>query len=396
MVPYLIHENGTFPPPTGPYSIGRLALDLTDHSRADPYARRATPRRLAVWVWYPAAPAPSAAAAAYLPGWWSALGPVWGFRPSRVRVRAVADAPVDAGGNPYPVLVFSPSGNPPHFYSALFEELASHGYVVAGISHTYETIPISALVGGGARLMSPKSLAGAFSVPGKRPFEVDLGERARVIEIKVDDVRFVIGALAAQHAGPGPLAGQLDTSRLGVLGRSFGGAAAARACDVDERIAAGANIDGGLWEAPADVGARTPFMQLFAEHDEYVVACEEAVRRGFYANAGYCASDRAMTLGSWQALHERARPGYGVLVRGAGHAGFIDWPLLPLWRFALARRGFGSAAPGVVSRVASDYLLAFFDRHLRGEPGSLLDGATEDARVRVGPPEELFRPEVLP
>jgi hypothetical protein len=114
------------------------------------------------------------------------------------------------------------------------------------------------------------------------------------------------------------------------------------------------------------------------------------VSRGFYANVEYCATDRSVTLGGWQALHERSQPGYSVLVHGAGHAGFIDWPLLPLWRVAMARRGFGSAAPGVVWRVASDYLLAFFGRHLRGEESPLLDGVTPDARVTIGAPEALF------
>lgn len=84
-------------------------------------------------------------------------------------------------GQPFPILLFSPSGNPPHFYTELFEELASHGYVVAGIAHTYETIPISALPKGGVRLSNPKSLGGAFSIPGKRQFVADLHERAGLI-----------------------------------------------------------------------------------------------------------------------------------------------------------------------------------------------------------------------
>jgi Platelet-activating factor acetylhydrolase, isoform II len=229
------------PAPTGQHRVGRLALDLTDERRRDPYAKRETRRRLGVWVWYPANPGRAAKPGAYLPGWWGVLGPVWGFWPSRVRVSTVPDAPVDATRAPYPVLVFSPSGNPPHFYSALLEELASHGYVVVGISHTYETIPISVLPGG------------------------------------------------------------------------------------------------------------------------------------------------------WQAAHERADPGYSVLVRGAGHASFIDWPLLPLWRFALARRGLGSPAPGVVWRVTSDWLLGFFGKHLRGATESALDSASADDRVTVGPPRSLFQ-----
>ena len=382
--------DGTFPAPTGRHRVGRLALDLTDEQRPDPYARRNAKRRLGVWFWYPAAPPPNVRPATYLPGWWRVLGPVWGFRPSRVHVRALPDAPVDAEDGPYPVLVFSPSANPPHFYTALFEELASHGYVVAGIAHTYETIPISAFPKGGVRLLNPKSLAGAFSIPGKRPYAHDLRERAKLIDVKTADIRFVLGELATANAGHELLAGQLDLSRLGVLGHSFGGAAAAEACRLDDGIRAGASIDGGLWRAPQDVAARGPFLQLFGEHPELTMPCAEAISAKYYANAEYCEADRETTVGAWQALHERARPGASVLVRGAGHASFIDWPMLPLWRVSMARRGLGSPAPGVVWRVASDYLLDFFGEHLRGEPASLLAGTGSDDRVRIDAPAKLF------
>ena len=381
---------GSFPFPTGQHHVGRLALDLTDERRRDPYARRQRKRRLAVWIWYPADPGPDAKPGAYLPGWWRVLGLVWGFRPSRVRVRAVPNAPVDATSASYPVLVFSPSGNPPHFYSALFEELASHGYVVAGISHTYETIPISVLPDGGVRLMNGKSLAGAFSTPGKRPFEDDLRERTHVIDVKAADIRFVVDELSRLNADTGILGSRLDGSRLGAFGHSFGGAAALEACRLDDRIVAGAGIDGGLWRAPAQVELSKPFLQLFGEHPEHVLSCEEALVKKYYANLEYCASDRKTTVGGWQALHERAEPGYSLLVRGAGHASFIDWPLLPLWRFALARRGLGSPARGVVWRVTSDYLLAFFGKHLRERPASLLDGPSTDVRVTMGAPRALF------
>jgi dienelactone hydrolase len=384
-----VGTDGTFPAPTGPHRVGRLALDLMDEQRADPYARRTARRRLGVWIWYPGAPPSGARPGAYLPGWWRILGPVWGFRPSRVRVRAVADAPVDGESAPFPVLVFSPSGNPPHFYTALFEELASHGYVVAGISHTYETIPISVLPDGGVRLLNPKSLAGAFSIPGKRPYAEDLRERARLIDVKVGDIRFVLRELSRMNDRHEILAGRLDLSNVGVLGHSFGGAAAAEACSLDDRICAGASIDGGLWKAPADVPAPGPFLQLFGEHPEYVLPCAEAVSAKYFATEEYCAADRATTVGAWQALHERARPGRSALVLGAGHASFIDWPLLPLWRVSMARRGLGTPAPGVVWRVASDYLLDFFDEHLPGRPNPLV-GESSDDRVRIDAPAALF------
>jgi hypothetical protein len=298
---------------------------------------------------------------------------------------------VDAEASPFPTLVFSPSANPPHFYTALFEELASHGYVVAGIAHTYETIPISALPKGGVRLFNPKSLGGAFSIPGKRQFVDDLHERTGLIHVKAADIRFVVGELGKVNDDHPILRGHLDLTRLGVLGHSFGGGAAAEACRLDERLRAGASIDGGLWKTPADVVGSGPFLQLFGEHPEYVMSCAEAVSAKYFATAEYCAADRETTVGAWQALHERSKPGSSVLVLGARHASFIDWPLLPLWRVSMARRGLGTSEPGVVWRVASDYLLDFFGEHLSGQPGSRRRAGSSDSRVSVGPPSALFR-----
>jgi hypothetical protein len=147
-----------------------------------------------------------------------------------------------------------------------------------------------------------------------------------------------------------------------------------------------------LWKAPADIGASGPFLQLFGEHPEYTLPCAEAVRAKYFTTTEYCAADRETTIGAWQALHERARRGRSVLVRGAGHAGFIDWPMLPLWRVSIARRGFGTPVPGVVWRVASDHLLEFFGEHLDAATRPLRgDGAVDD-RVRIEAPAELFAP----
>lgn len=42
-------------------------------------------------------------------------------------------------------------------------------------------------------------------------------------------------------------------------------------------------------------------------------------------------------------------------------------------------------------RVTSDYLLAFFDRHLKEEPSPLLDGPSPaHPEVSLGAPETLF------
>lgn len=62
----------------------------------------------------------------------------------------------------FPVLVFSPAAFAPHYFTALFEELASHGYIVVAVSHTYEMLPVSVFAAGRVRLFRPASVGGAL------------------------------------------------------------------------------------------------------------------------------------------------------------------------------------------------------------------------------------------
>ena len=97
------------------------------------------------------------------------------------------------------------------------------------------------------------------------------------------------------------------------------------------------------------------------------------------------------TIRGWQKLYTGARPDYGVLVRGARHTDFIDWALLPLRPWSLAKRTLGKIGGRRMWRVTSDYLLAFFDRHLNDASAPLLDDPSpEHPEVVLGAPEVLF------
>jgi hypothetical protein len=376
------------PAPTGRHAVGRLAFDLVDSDRPDPFARRDTPRRLAVWVWYPASRrAGDQATVPYLPGAWRATSWIWGLHCSAVRVHATEGAPPASTDGGFPLVLFSPSANPPLCYTGLLEELASHGYVVAGISHTYEVIPLSVFAEAHPRLFRPASTGGALATPGKRAFELDLRERARVVSVKADDLDFVRARLVA---GTGALFPPIDASRTAAIGHSFGGGAAAELCGRQAGPKAGASIDGGLWRTPDSLSTTAPFLQLFAAHPEYSSAPETAVEQGFFRNPEYATEDRATTVGAWQALHEAARPGYAALVRGASHTAFCDWPMLPLRPWSPARRALrGVTGPGVCRTVARS-LLAFLGRHLRGADVDVAGVLESEVSLRRGDPAELF------
>ncbi|NMO20281.1 hypothetical protein HPC49_22720 [Pyxidicoccus fallax] len=369
--------------------MGRSAVDVVDLQRQEPYGRE-SPRELSVWLWYPAKPAPGSRKGAYLPGAWRRAAFFWGVRSKRVRPHAISEAPVSDVGAPHPVLVFSPSGFPPLFYTALFEELASHGYVVAAVSHTYEMLPVSVFADGRVRWFRPASLGGAFAV-SRGPQAEDVRKRAAVVEVKAADLCSVVARLEQLNTEPGRFTGKLDLGRLGAMGHSFGGNAAAELCVRDSRCRAVAILDGGLWTAVARSGLGLPVLELFGEHPEYVQPCGESVRRNVFTSEEYCRADQHYVLRGWQRVHEAARPGYSLLIRGAGHASFTDCGLLPLRRWSPAAQALGTIEGARMWRVLGDCLRAFFDRHVKGGPAPLLDDPTQVyPEVVSAAPEVLF------
>jgi len=132
----------TLPAPTGRYAVGRTTFDWTDSTRTDPLAPQAgNPRELSVWLWYPAPPDTTGQRAPYTPGPWSGLhfpGLV-GLAETNfgaVRNHAFDRAPVAPGQ--FPVVVLEPGlGFAVPQYTTIAEDLASHGYLVAGVTPTY-------------------------------------------------------------------------------------------------------------------------------------------------------------------------------------------------------------------------------------------------------------------
>src|SRR5437899_62500 len=149
------------PPPSGPFAVGRTWHEWRDISRDDPLSPvRHQPRQLGVWLWYPAEKHPSGPPSShYLPPEWSApLQKLRGNlhqRLSSVRCYAVDAASLSSAERTYPLVILSPGYDmQPTDYTALSEELASHGYFVGGLLHTYST-PLAVFSDGLLRRNTP-------------------------------------------------------------------------------------------------------------------------------------------------------------------------------------------------------------------------------------------------
>jgi len=334
-------------------------LWLTDTSRPDPWAAGAGARELMISLWYPAAPPAGGRPAPYMTPAESELllasAGVTGVPPgalSTVRTNAVSDARPAGQQRSLPLVVLSPGfTNPRSTLTALAEDLASHGYTVAGIDHTYESHATAFPDGRVTTCLAREARRRGSGSPEK----VAAGRAA--------DVSFVLGELTGAHpAWPG--AGLIDPSRIAMAGHSAGGAAAIAAMLADPRIRAGIDLDGATAAPIPGHGLSRPFLFL-GKQSNYTPGHAGAVTtlRDWKLRGG------AVTTWErdWELLTGWKR---WLVVAGAVHASFTDLALLADQIGIDISAGLPGARSLDITRA---YVRAFFDQHLRGRPQALLD-----------------------
>lgn len=262
MVHFGDHREVVLPKPTGPYAVGRTLFDWTDPKRDDPYSSKiGKHRELMVWLWYPAAVPPQSKPAEYIPSAWAAELP-WRpvTIPSRIRVHAVADAPIADGQPAYPVLVFSTGfGNLPSDYTSLIEDIVSHGYLVLGITNTYSAPVVRFPDGRVAHHLADASFP-------RGPSQAVRSAGNRMVKVWAADIRFAIDSLAQMNSDTkSRFHGRFNLSRVGLFGQSFGGAAAAEACSTDSRCKATVDIDGNLFGDVLNEAIKQPFLFVLSD-----------------------------------------------------------------------------------------------------------------------------------
>ncbi|WP_063804170.1 alpha/beta hydrolase family protein [Streptomyces roseifaciens] len=318
------------PAPTGKMPVGTKTLHLVDTSRPDPWKPAAGKRQLMVSLWYPArhqgdknAPYVSKELSKAVLGKEDLAG---------VRTNSTLDA--EPAGKPRPLVVLSPGfGMSRLTLTALGEDLASRGYAVAAVDHTYEA-PVEFP---GGRIETCETCA--------KP------DMAAVVRNRAKDFSFLLDRLTAPGS---PLA--VDRGRIAVVGHSIGGASAVEALRGDKRVDAAVNLDGNFpIDLPAE-GLKKPVMLFGAQ------------RSG---------DDAENWNKNWQRLTGWKR---WLDVPEGGHLTFTDAPWIAD-RFGMPDQippeqvhgAYGSLHGIRSTALTRAYVNAFVDRHLRGTPSPLLD-----------------------
>lgn len=354
------------PAPTGPYAIGNRRLFLTD-ARPDPFSGAST-RKISVTAWYPTTG--TGTVARYLSNvdsydatmaleltnklegrscssWFGGAPTCFGVNVAntmhpRIRQRdthAVKDAAIRTDLGPLPVVIYSPGYQVPgNFGSILAEDLASYGYLVLTLSHTYESVAVE--WSNGVILQNSSAINNQWQ---------------KVLVARADDAQYLIDNLTTLPNGIGA---QADPAAVGMAGHSYGGYTGVELAYHDPRIKAVTVLDGtcgyaGTENHAQDNGMQTPLMLLSGAlnpSDGYLVGGEHD---------------------SWATYQTKPHgPLHMYQVAGARHHAFTDIGLLSTLTADLC----GSISPARAMAIHPRWTRGFFDTYLLGTPDPLLAG----------------------
>lgn len=307
-------------PTTGAHAVQSSVDFFTDENRLETYNDKGEARRLVVEFWYPA----------------------------------------ESEGK-YPLIVFSHgSFGIRGSNETLFRELASHGYVVCSIDHTYQCL-YTQRENGETVWMDGDYVSEIRAENAKEDKLKSLSLYRKWMGVRVADIQFVIDTVVskAKDNPSDAVYGLVNPGRIGVIGHSLGGSAAL-----------------GVGRARKDVGAvvalEAPFLCDIAAVEDNAFVFDgtdyPVPLLNIYSDSAW------PRLEEWPQYAENARMLSGadadtrnLHIEGAGHLSLTD---LSLSSPVLARILTGhksTIGAEQCLRTINRACLEFFDRHLKNE-----------------------------
>lgn len=301
-------------PTTGEYRIKTEVRYLTHEGRIETYDRQGGARTLAVEFWYPS----------------SAQGS-------------------------FPLVVFSHgSFGTRTSNETLFRELASHGYVVCSIDHTYQCFYTTDKEGN-ILLMDRGYAEEIRRENAKEDKQNSLALYRKWMDVRTADIHLVIDTVRSDSADA--LYALVNAGKIGVIGHSLGGSAAL-----------------GVGRMRDDIGAvialESPFMCDIqgVENDAFVFLSTQ-----YPVPVLNVYSDSSWThLAQWPQYAQNARllsgedkNAYSLYMQGAGHLSLTDLSLFsPVLTRILNGHGSAVSAEAYLTRL-NEVCLSFFNCFLK-------------------------------
>lgn len=303
---------------TGEHSIATKSFTITDQSRKENFTEEANDNRnVTIQFWYP------------------------------------QDA---KGKEKFPLVIFSHGafGLRTSNYST-YQELASNGYVVVSIDHTYHAFMTKEEDGKtiitNMDFMNDAMKATNGDIGAEKIYELE----QEWMKLRTGDMAFVLDYIKEKCGGQpkGDVYQLIDLEHIGVFGHSLGGATAAQLGREDDSVDAVIVIDGTMlgeitgFQAGKYVVNDTPYpkpiMNLYSE-----VHYEEVVSDPEYVNG---------------VVQKNAEDTYQVVMKDSDHMNFTDLPLVsPILSSLL---GTGDVDARECIETNNEVILQFFDRYLK-------------------------------
>lgn len=372
------------PAPAGELKVGTQVFHFVDPRREETFGKTATGKReLMVQVWYPAQ-AGTGKYAPFIPDtrilryMASNYGlPGFAFQHLKyVSSHAYPGAEVSSAQTSYPLILANPGfGSSRFLLTSQAENLASHGYIVAVIDHTYNTFATEFPDG----RITTSTTNDLFSPD--HDYLTESGNRDKLGKVLTGDVAFVLDEFELIQSGqiPSHLKGRIDLGHVGVFGHSIGGATAYDA-SYDPRIAVGIDLDGGLYRLRDREGLRKPFLFMNSESefeklkmvmDNRVYTDAELNRMGNTREwMDQVTEDKKLEL---ERMRETvAAGGQFLYIDNTEHLNFTDVQFIsPIFKMLGVT---GKIAPERANSVINAYMLDFFDMYLKNQGGILMKG----------------------
>lgn len=378
------------PKPTGEYAVGCVRYHMVDRERLDPYDQNLF-RELMVQVWYPTSEKSAGAATPYLPDIMPHMKrmarqsfyvpqSVLDYLLVDIKCHALDSAPLFIRKKKYPVLVMCHGlGSMASLQTVYAENLASHGYVVFGINHTFNC----------SMSIFPDGRVYPFKFDWKASGKMQ--QCSKIVDLWQEDVKFVLArieSLASEKFDnhDNLFYHMLDLERIGMFGHSMGGATTTQMCRREHRIKAGVNMDGPLFGPDYEEGFKKPYMMIVAENSirrtnttmtEKELTAQNMTREEElylktifkYGGVNLCGNIRA-----------EGGDAYYTFVKGAGHNTFTDVPLVKEVSFLLNFLEYFGLNTGTIQplrsvEIMNELLVQFFNKYLLKKPALLLENS---------------------
>ncbi|MBU1008098.1 GNAT family N-acetyltransferase [Candidatus Dependentiae bacterium] len=379
-----------FPKPTGQHAVGVKTYHWVDRAKKEIFSDDPTHpnRELMVKIWYPSTDnLPQKPSTPWAPDLVEHLRKneklLWLLGASRpIFTYARPNSTIDSS-KVFPVIIFSHGAKACNYDSntAQCEELASHGYVVVGINHTYNSILTKFPDG---RIISATKAAN--EITKNETFNKTKKAFDKEMETWISDAQFVLNQLESLNNNIKSIFYQrLDRKHIGMFGHSFGGATAIQMCRRDSRIKAGVDLDGGLFGSDRARTFEKPVMFLLNESIKKMGygPSSYSTKSGFKIKTPREDQDfRSLVYFSIiQLTKSIGSKAHAFIINGTKHLDFTDIALLKQASILSSLTGLignlgilqGKIDGFRATKITRAYLVEFFDKYLKGKPSPLLN-----------------------